>query len=433
MRLAINGGRPVRTEPFPAYEVIGEEERRAVDQVLASGVLSRFLGCWHEDFYGGPQVRALEQAWAAHFQVRHAIAVNSATSGLYCAVGACGAGPGDEVIVSPFSMSASAVAPLIFNAVPVFCDIEADHFCLDPQQLTRKITPRTKAIIAVDLFGHPYDHEAVNAIARSHGIPVIEDAAQAPGALADGRWAGTLGDIGIFSLNYHKHIHCGEGGIVVTDDDELAERIRLIRNHAEAVVAGRPTASLVNLIGFNFRMTEIEAAIAQQQLLKLMPLVEERQRHCAYLETQLAPVTALTMPKVRAGATHSYYVHAMKWDAQAAGVHRDRFVAAVKAELAPSRGREQEGVLINGGYVAPLYRQPLFRQQIVYGDRGCPLRCPWYDGKADYRDGLCPTTEMLHEQGLIEHELIRPGMQHSDLDDVAEAFVKVWECRAELG
>jgi dTDP-4-amino-4,6-dideoxygalactose transaminase len=130
MKLAIHGGEPVRTKPFPAYRVIEEQEKAAVNRVLDSGILSRYLGCWHDDFYGGPEVQALEKEWAEYFGVRHAIAVNSCTSGLYCAVGAIGVEPGEEIIVSPYTMSASAVAPLVFNAVPIFADIEEDYSSL---------------------------------------------------------------------------------------------------------------------------------------------------------------------------------------------------------------------------------------------------------------------------------------------------------------
>ena len=243
-KLAIAGGDPIRTKPFPAYITVGDEEKKAVCEVIDSGCLSKYLGAWHPQFYGGQQVQALESEWAKYFDVKHAIAVNSCTSGLYCAVGATGVEPGEEIIVSPYTMSASATAPLVFNALPVFADIEEDYFCLDPADLEAKITPRTRAIIVVDLFGLPYDAEAINKIAEKHGLYVIEDSAQAPGATLKGKFAGTLAHMGVYSLNYHKHIHCGEGGIIVTNDDDLAEKCRLIRNHAEAVVEAKGSSDL---------------------------------------------------------------------------------------------------------------------------------------------------------------------------------------------
>jgi dTDP-4-amino-4,6-dideoxygalactose transaminase len=192
--LALKGGRPVRATPFPPYNTIGDEEKRAVAEVLDSTVLSSFLGAWTPDFYGGPRVRGFERDWAAYFGVEFAVSVNSATSGLYAAVGAAGVGPGDEVIVSPYTMSASATAALVWGAVPVFADIDPETFCLSPSSIRSRITSETKAIIVVDLFGHPADMPEIMAIAREHNLVVIEDAAQAPGARLGDRFAGTLQD-----------------------------------------------------------------------------------------------------------------------------------------------------------------------------------------------------------------------------------------------
>ena len=258
--LAINGGTPVRTAPFPRYNTIGSEEKQAVMEVLEDGVLSQFLGTWHPDFYGGPRIQKLEKEWAEYFGVKHAVTVNSATSGLYAAVGAAGVGPGDEVIVSPYTMAASATAALVYGAIPVFADIDPDIYCLSPRSIRERITPSTRAIIVVDIFGHPADMDEIMAIAAEHNLAVIEDNAQGPGALYNGKYAGALAHMGVFSLNYHKTIHTGEGGVIVTDDDELAERLQLIRNHAEVVVRGKGVQNLVNMVGFNYRMTEIEAA-----------------------------------------------------------------------------------------------------------------------------------------------------------------------------
>jgi len=428
VKLAINGGKPVRTRPFPRYNTIGKEEKKAVNRVLDSGILSRFLGCWDRDFYGGHEIQTLENEWEKYFRVKHAIAVNSCTSGLYCAVGAVGVEPGQEIIVSPYTMSASATAALIFNAVPVFADIEEDYFCLDSESVEKKITSRTKAIIVVDIFGLPYDADTINKIAKKHGIFVIEDCAQAPGALYKDRFAGTLGNIGVYSLNYHKHIHCGEGGIVVTNDDKLAEKVRLIRNHAEAVVEDKKVTELANMIGFNFRMTEIEAAIVRSQLHKLKKLLRERQENSDYFTRHISDIPVLKVPKVRPGCTHVYYAYPMKFNEDIASISRKRFVEAVSAELVPVKS----GLIMSLGYAKPLYLQPMYQKKIAYGSSGCPVKKPWYDGNVNYNKGICPVAESMYEKELFSHELIKPSMTKKDIDDVIEAFHKVWQYRDEL-
>lgn len=424
--LALLGGEPLRKTLFPAYSVIGKEEIDAVRAVMESGILSRYVGAWNEGFYGGPQVRAFEDEWAGAFAARHAVAVNSATSGLISAAGAAGVGPGDEVIVSPYTMMASATAALVFNAVPVFADIDPRTYCLDPESVRSRVTPRTKAIIVVHIFGQAADMDPIMEIAEAHGLVVIEDCAQAPFATYKGRPVGTLGHMGVFSFNYHKHIHTGEGGVVTTNDDGLCERLQLIRNHGEAVVGGKGVVNLIDMVGFNFRMGEIEAAIARCQLAKGPALIAARQANVAYLEGKLDGLPGLALPAVAPGNGHVYYVHALTYDEAALGIPRAAFVKALKAELPATTLREREGPLIGEGYVRPLYLEPMYQERIAYGDLGCPFACPFYEGETDYRPGLCPNAETAHGT-VITHELMRPPMTEADLDDVAGAFHKVVE------
>jgi dTDP-4-amino-4,6-dideoxygalactose transaminase len=424
--LALLGGTPTRTRPFPAYRVFGPEEQEAARRVIDSGVLSRFLGAWHEDFYGGPEVRAFEEQWASIVGVAHGISVNSCTSGLYAAVGAAGVGPGDEVIVSPYTMAASATAPMIFNAVPVFADIDPASYCLSAETIAARLTPRTKAILVVHIFGQSADMDPIMELATAHDLVVIEDCAQAPFATYKGRPVGSLGHMGVFSLNYHKHIHTGEGGMVTTADAGLAERLQLIRNHAEAVVERKGVGDLRNMVGFNFRLGEIEAAIGREQLRKGPALISRRRANVAYLERQLDGLAGLTMPATRDGSEHVYYAHTLDYDAGVTGVPRETLVKALKAELPPTELREREGPLIGMGYVKPLYLLPIFQQQIAYGGKGCPFACPHYEGKTEYARGLCPNVERAHFERVITHEMMRPGMAQQDLDDVAAAFHKVW-------
>jgi dTDP-4-amino-4,6-dideoxygalactose transaminase len=420
--LAIHGGQPVRKTPYPVYVPIGEEEKRAVLEVLDTKVLSQFLGAWTPDFYGGPRVQGLERAWVDYFETKHAISVNSATSGLFAAVGAAGVGPGDEVIVSPYTMSASATAALVYGAIPVFADIDAETFCISPASIRQRITPRTRAIIAVDIFGHPAAFDEIMAIASDHRLTVIEDTAQAPGARLRGRYAGTLGHMGVFSLNYHKTIHSGEGGVIVTDDDELAERLQLIRNHAEAVVRAKGVADLVNMVGFNYRMTEIEAAIAAEQLKKLERLLQPRIAAAGYLTERLARLPAITTPVVRPGVRHGFYIYAIRYDASKTGVPRDRFAQALKAE----------GVPVFQGYVRPLYLEPLYQRRIAFGRDGFPFTYQGYTGNVSYEPGICPVTERMHFDELLYTNICHADIVRADLDDFVAAFEKVLGHAREL-
>ena len=413
-RLAIEGGAPIRTRPFPEYRTIGAEEKAAVAEVLDSGVLSAFLGTWSPEFLGGPRVRKLEEEWARYFGVTHAVSMNSATSGLFAALGAAGVGPGDEVIVSPYTMSASAVGPLLYNAIPVFADIDPATFCVSAETIRAVLSPHTKAIVAVDLFGHPAEMDAIMALAAEHGLTVIEDAAQAPGAKLGERYAGTLGHIGVFSLNYHKHIHSGEGAVVVTDDPALAERLQLIRNHGEVVLQQKPGGGdLNNMLGFNYRMTEIEAAIASEQLKKLDGLLTARIERAHQLTGLLSNAGGISTPVVKPGCVHAYYAYALRYDAEAVGVPRAQFVAALKAE----------GMPIAEGYVAPIYLQPLYQRRRLYGGTGSP----WteHPRSVSYERGICPVTERMHTQELIYTGALHAQLTSADVEDMAEAFHKV--------
>lgn len=425
-RLAVNGGTPVRTELFPPYNTIGEEEQRAVADVLRSGNLSQYLGAWTGDFLGGPNVRAFEAAWAQAHEAAHAVSVNSNTSGLFTAMGAVGIQPGDEVIVSPYSMSASAVAPLLYGGIPVFADIHPDTFCIDPASIAERITPRTKAILVVHIFGQSADMDPIVELAERHGLYVVEDCAQAPMGRYKGRPVGTIGHLGVFSLNYHKHIHTGEGGVITTNDAGLAERCQLIRNHAENVVGPKGVRDLSNMVGFNYRMTEIECAIGIQQLRKLPALLEQRLENVAFLNDQLKGVGALELqPEPEEGTVHTYYVHPIKFDAQVAGIDRDTFVRALKAEL-PSAVLRETAPLIGAGYVRPLYLQPIYQQKAHWAFTHPDA------GPVDYPQGLCPVTEQMHFERLITHEYMRPGMTREDMMDVVRAIEKVLDHAAEL-
>src|ERR1700722_8975304 len=413
--LALLGGTKTIQSEFKRYNSIGAEELQAAKQVIESGVLSQFLGAWHKDFYGGPKVREFERDCERFFHVKHAVTVNSATSGLIAAVGALGIEPGDEIIVSPWTMCASATAILHWNAIPVFADIDPETFCLDPKSVEANITPYTKAIMAVDIFGQPADMDALLAIAAKHGLKVISDAAQAPSAMYKEKYAGTLADIGCYSLNYHKHIHTGEGGILVTDDDELAERLCLIRNHAEAVVADRGEINLTNMIGYNFRLGEIECAIGIEQLKKLKHFVATRQRIADRLSAGLKGLSGLRPPAVRSDCTHVYYYYPMVLDVEVLGVSRDKIHAALNAEGVPVGNRYQN-----------LHLLPMFQRKIAYGSKGFPWTSEICKRDVDYSKGTCPVAEELNDSTYLGFGICAYDLGEREVDLIAQAFKKVW-------
>lgn len=421
-KLAINGGKPVRNTPYPEYISIGEEEKQAVMEVLDGKVLSKYLGTWSPDFFGGQKVRQLEEDWATYFNINHAVSVNSATSGLYAAIGAAGVGPGDEVIVSPYTMSASATAPLVYGAIPVFADIDPKIFCITAESIEKNISPYTKAIIVVDIFGHPADMDEIMDIACDHDLIVIEDAAQAPGALYKGRNAGTLADIGVFSLNYHKTIQCGEGGIVVTNNDDFAERLQLIRNHAEVVVKDKGVINLTNMIGFNFRMTEIEAAIAIEQLKKLEKFLLPRIEAADYLTKKLSHFQGIEPPYVKSNIQHGYYVYPIIYNAEEVGVSREKFVAALNAE----------GIPMENGYQEPLYLEPCYQQRIAFGRDGFPFTYSGYKGNVNYDLGICPVAERMYYSDLMYTNICHANISKNDLNDLILAFEKIFDNLDEL-
>jgi dTDP-4-amino-4,6-dideoxygalactose transaminase len=331
--------------------MFGIEEEQAVLRVIKSGSLSGYQGNYSDQFNGGEEVQALEKEWCEYFHAKHAIFVNSATSGLWAACNSIGIKQGDEILVSPYTMTCSASMPLLFGAKPVFVDIEKDYYCMDPAKIEEKITDKTKAIIAVNIFGQPCDFDAINAIAKKYGLIVIEDAAQSIGATYKGKYAGTLSDIGVFSLNRHKHINCGEGGVITTNNDDTAFKLKLSINHCEAVVndierqgkLNQFDDSILSMVGQNLRGTELSAAIAREQLKKLDGIIKIQQEYAKHFDI-----------KVRENCEHSYYRYA--WI----------------GETPPKAQYDKDLFNMKQHYIKPLYQMPLFKQ-LGYDQHCCPV------------------------------------------------------------
>lgn len=406
----------IRTKPFPPYNPIGNEETEAAAAVVRTGMLSDFIGGDCEKFLGGKQVREFERRWAEYHMVNHAVSFNTATSALIAAIGASGILPGDEVIVIAYSMCISSTAPLFYDAIPVFADIEEDCFCMNPDSLAQKITPRTKAVLSVDLFGQSSDMISINAIAKKHNLKVICDAAHVPGCEYTGGYAGTFGDIGVYSLNQHKIIHCGEGGIAVTNDDELALRLQLIRNHAEAVVGGMNYRNLTNMVGGNYRMPEMEAAIATEQLKKLPTLLKQRVELADYLTEKLSAFEFLTPPLIRENSKHVYYLYPIKYHEEATGISRETYVGKINDLGIPL-------YRYAAGYIKPLYLEPVFCEREKYKN-GHPYTLLPESERPNYRRGICPVTERMYDKELIVTSYNYPPLTKQDMDDVVKVFEK---------
>ncbi len=415
-KLALFGGKKVVQTPFVPYRPIGQEEVEAAKSVVESGVLSQFVGCWEEDFFGGEKVKQFESDWREFFHTEYAVAVNSATSGLIAAVGAIGVGPGDEVIVSPWTMCASATAIMVWNAIPVFADIEDETFNLDPKSILSNITPRTKAILVPDICGHSADIDAIMEIAAKHDLKVIEDVAQAPCAKYRDKYVGTIADIGVFSLNYHKHIHTGEGGVCITNSPELADRMSLIRNHAEAVVEDKGVNEIDNMIGFNFRLGEIEAAIGIEQLKKLKSLTESRREAAETISKGLSDLIGLRTPIVKPNCTHVYYTYPLVYDQDTTGVSRDRVAEALRAE----------GLAMGTGY-QNIHLLPMYQRKIAYGENGYPWVGGPYQGNVSYNKGICPVAEGLHDNSYMTLPICSFEYNEKEVVQVIETFQKVWK------
>ncbi|MBC8488085.1 MAG: DegT/DnrJ/EryC1/StrS family aminotransferase, partial [Bacteroidetes bacterium] len=377
----------------------------------------RANGEWDPDFYGGPKVKEFEQMWSDHFRVKHSVSINSCTSGLMVAVGAIGVEPGDEVIVSPWTMTATATSILVWNAIPVFADIEDETFNLDPVSIEKNITPYTKAIVVTNIFGHAARLNEIMSIAKKHNLKVIEDNAQATNALYHGKYTGTVSDIGVFSLNYHKHIHTGEGGVNVTDDDELAERMQLIRNHAEAVVEGKGVTDLTNMIGFNFRMPEMEAAIGIEQLKKLPLFVEEKIQLAHMLDTGLRDLEGLRVPVVKEHCTHVYYSYPLIVEDKITGVSRDRIFEALSADGVPAFANRYEN----------LHLLPMYQKKIAYGSKGFPWTADFYKGNVSYKKGICPVSESMDYSRFMAIGISLFKFDKQKIQKIINAFHKVWD------
>ncbi len=420
--LAINGGKPVLAKPLPQIHNVGDKEIAAAIRVIKRPPLSGFLGVAGKGFLGGPEVCALEAEFAKKFKVKHAVSFNSATTALHGAIVSLGIGPGDEVIVPPYTMSASATAILANGAVPIFADIDEKTFCIAPKSARERITKNTKAIMAVNLYGQAADYTELLKIAKEYNIKIIEDNAQSPGAAWRGRFAGTIGDVGVFSFNIHKTMQTGEGGMLVTNDAKAALRAQLCRNHGEAVVDGMPDYDAGPIFGSNYRMTEIVAAMARVQMKRLDYLTKKRQALARHLAKELSKIPGITPPFIHPNNTHVFYRFTMKVNEKVLGISRDALSKAMKAE----------GFAMSQGYVKPIHLLPLFQSRRAFNNTEFPFKNNYYGGNPDYSKGTCPVVERLEEGEVTLTDICQHPYTKREIDLFLKALRKVLKHKNEI-
>jgi len=413
--LAICGGTKVRNSPFPKHPIIGDEEKKQVLEVLESGNLSTFIASAGENFLGGKKIREFEQKFCQKINTKYGVAFNSATSALHAAVVSVGVKPGQEVIVPPFTFTSTATSSLMHNAIPVFCDVKPDTYCLDPTKLSDVLSDLTSAIIPVHLFGHACDMDEIMQFAKKHDLKVIEDCAQSPGGQYKNKNLGTIGDCSVFSFQETKNIMTGEGGMLTTNDDEIAKIARMVRNHGEVVQPDLKQRTYKSeILGWGYRMTELEAAVGIAQISKMDYLNDERIKLCNYLSSEINKLPGFKHTKYEF-VKHVYYVFAFSYDEKIVGIKRDLFCKALNAE----------GIPCFAGYVKPLYLNPLYTEKRAFAFKH-------YTGNVKYQKGICPISESLHEKELIGTIVARPPATTKDMDDIINAIKKIIRNKDEL-
>jgi dTDP-4-amino-4,6-dideoxygalactose transaminase len=419
-KLALFGGTPTRQKPFPSWPVFDSSEEQALLDVLHSGRWWSGTQAYH-DSPGGlhpSKVAEFESKFAEYHGAKFGLACASGTAALEVSLKAAGVGPGDEVIVPPYTFLATASAPLLIGAVPVFCDIDPDTFNIDPARLEAAITSRTKAIIPVHFAGLAADIDRILAIARKHNLFVLEDAAHAHGAISGTKHLGTLGDAGVFSFQASKNMTAGEGGIILTDNAEHAEICNSYIWAGRKV--GRPWYEHYRL-GWNYRLTEFQAAILIAQLGRLREQTTTRMQNGIHLNGLLSQIPGIRTLAVPPSTTmHPFHIYIFRLDSAAFGVERKNFLAALL----------QEGIPCSGGYSQPLYQNPMFLENKFHSnDQPISSSAGWIDF-GSYQE-LCPNAERACNEAIwIEHRALLGNTE--DVEDIAASIRKIYENRHEF-
>jgi len=392
------------------WPVITDADRAAVSDALTGPLVS--------DTDGATPVSELEERWAERCGAAHCVATCNGTASLTLCIAALGIGPGDEVIVPAISMIASGLAPLHNMAIPVFADIDPVTFTLDPRAAAAAITPRTAAIMPVHLHGQPADMDALGALAVRHGLAVVEDGAQAQGATYHGRTVGSIGDMTAFSLQYTKNLPtCGEGGLLTTNDAELAAKARMSREFGEVIEAGRPRDYISYRLGWNAKLSCVQAAFTLSQLDRFDDYARRRRANVAAFLDRLSGLAGLVVPAAAAGTEHAWYMMRFRFDPAAAGlpgIKPGRFRAAVHRLL------RAEGVPVSRYQVIALPRQRVFTERAGFG-----AGYPWTAGEAGPAAD-CPAADaVIYDSLTLQKRHLNPEAGPA-LERYADGFEKVW-------
>lgn len=394
-KLAIHGGTPNFSQIPKPFNWFSDLNLSSVTELIKSQQLSGFLAQSGSSYLGGIKVRELETKYAQMLDANFAVSFNSWTSGLEAIFLSLDFEVGSEVVVSPWTMSASVAAIVLAGFNPVFCDIDIDSFNIDPVQIRKLVTPRTKAICVVDIFGRPADWIEIKKIADEFDLLLIADSAQTPSALIDGKHPVNIADLGGFSFNRHKHLQTGEGGIVITDDPVYCDRLRAFRNHGE-VSSSNLTMNNRTIIGHNWRLGEIEALIATLQLDRFETLISHRRFAAEKLIEGLQNLPGIFIPGLPQSSTHDYYILGMHFDTNVAGFSRDYLIQALRAE----------GLDFVIGEYCQLHRLPAYSK---------------------YRAGDLLVTDKLNREQFLGLYLC--GYDFTDLliVETIETFKKIWK------
>ncbi len=415
---ALGGPRAVPEALQKGWPLITEEDKAAVMKVLERGVL------WGTS---APETRALEKEWAEFIGTKHCIATNGGTAALHMGVAAAGIEPGDEVITCAYSWFASASCIIHHNGIPRFVDIQPRTFNIDPAKIEEKITPKTRAIIPVHLFGLPADMDEINAIARKHNLIVIEDACQAHGAMYKDKRAGNLAEMAAFSLNATKNLPGGEGGLFNTNSDEYADRAEALRMFNEIEHIPHFRGRGFSEFGWNYRPQEFTSAFTTVRIKRLDAENAIRQANAAYLTRHLSEIKGVIPPYVPPDRTHVYHMYRIRLDPAELGLSVDAKTFRRKVQ----RALNAEGVPVGGYKSMPIPGQNLFKLKVGYG-KGCPWSCPHSGKEVVYRAEDYPETlKMLDDSFLMTSALYPPNglelMRH-----FVNAFEKVFSDMDQL-